>query len=173
GPRARLRVSLALAAYAPSPRDGASDPRWEPYAGKPHVRICAGGGEQSSSLPRPPGRALVRYEDFRAFAHAVVTFPKGGQRGQRRGGGKPQTGERGPCAFAHPCMGNQLSSQFSRASVFTLIFRMASGCLVSFFVRPEGRFSVPTCRRNDAARSRCQGWPSREPVTRSALAGHP
>src|SRR5215467_15262237 len=27
-------------------------------------------------------------------------------------------------AFAHPCMGNQLSSQFSRASVFTLIFRM-------------------------------------------------
>ena len=20
-----------------------SDPRWEPYAGKPHVRICAGG----------------------------------------------------------------------------------------------------------------------------------
>jgi ParB-like chromosome segregation protein Spo0J len=30
-----------------------SDPRWEPYAGKPHVRICAGGEEQSSSLPRP------------------------------------------------------------------------------------------------------------------------
>jgi len=27
-------------------------PRWEPYAGKPHVRICAGGGEQSPSLPR-------------------------------------------------------------------------------------------------------------------------
>ena len=27
-------------------------PRWEPYAGKPHVRICAGGEEQSSSLPR-------------------------------------------------------------------------------------------------------------------------
>ena len=31
----------------------AIDPRWEPYAGKPHVRICAGGGEQSPSLPRP------------------------------------------------------------------------------------------------------------------------
>ena len=28
-------------------------PRQEPYAGKPHVRICAGGGEQSPSLPRP------------------------------------------------------------------------------------------------------------------------
>ena len=23
------------------------DPRWEPYAGKPHVRICAGGARQS------------------------------------------------------------------------------------------------------------------------------
>jgi hypothetical protein len=33
------------------------DPRWEPYAGKLHVRICAGGEEQSSSLPRPIARA--------------------------------------------------------------------------------------------------------------------
>src|ERR1700688_3311602 len=31
------------------------DPRWKPYAGKLHVRICAGGEEQSSSLPRPIG----------------------------------------------------------------------------------------------------------------------
>ena len=23
-----------------------SDPRWEPYAGKPHVRFCAGGAQQ-------------------------------------------------------------------------------------------------------------------------------
>ena len=29
------------------------DPRQEPGAGKPHAGICAGGGEQSSSLPRP------------------------------------------------------------------------------------------------------------------------
>ena len=29
------------------------DSRQEPYAVVPHVRICAGGGEQSSSLPRP------------------------------------------------------------------------------------------------------------------------
>src|SRR5262244_3125333 len=29
------------------------DPRQEPDAGKPHVRICAGGEEKSSSLPRP------------------------------------------------------------------------------------------------------------------------
>ncbi len=25
---------------------GRHDPRWEPYAGKPHVRICAGGAQQ-------------------------------------------------------------------------------------------------------------------------------
>ena len=29
------------------------DSRQEPYAVVPHVRICAGGGEQSPSLPRP------------------------------------------------------------------------------------------------------------------------
>jgi hypothetical protein len=28
------------------------DPRWEPYAGKPHVRIWAGGARQLASLPR-------------------------------------------------------------------------------------------------------------------------
>jgi hypothetical protein len=27
-------------------------PRWEPYAGKPHVRICAGGARQLASLPQ-------------------------------------------------------------------------------------------------------------------------
>ena len=27
-------------------------PRWEPYAGKPHVRIWAGGARQLASLPR-------------------------------------------------------------------------------------------------------------------------
>src|SRR5271167_840955 len=29
-------------------------PRWEPDAGKPHVRICAGGPGQPGSLPRYP-----------------------------------------------------------------------------------------------------------------------
>ena len=28
-------------------------PRQEPYAGKPHVRICAGGGDETPSLPLP------------------------------------------------------------------------------------------------------------------------
>jgi hypothetical protein len=27
-------------------------PRWEPYAGKPLVRLCAGGDQQWSSLPQ-------------------------------------------------------------------------------------------------------------------------
>jgi hypothetical protein len=27
-------------------------PRWEPYAGKLHVRVCAGGARQLASLPR-------------------------------------------------------------------------------------------------------------------------
>ena len=29
-----------------------SYPRWEPYAGKPQVRVCAGGARQLASLPR-------------------------------------------------------------------------------------------------------------------------
>jgi len=29
-------------------------PRWEPYAGKLHVRVCAGGARQLASLPRRP-----------------------------------------------------------------------------------------------------------------------
>ena len=35
------------------------DLRQEPYAVVPHVRICAGGGEQSSSLPRPMHKPLL------------------------------------------------------------------------------------------------------------------
>jgi len=34
--------------------------RWEPYAGKPHVRICAGGGAQQwASLPRSSQELLA------------------------------------------------------------------------------------------------------------------
>src|SRR6516165_3305403 len=36
-------------------------PRWEPYAGKPHVRFCAGGAMQIASLPlSAPAAKLVR-----------------------------------------------------------------------------------------------------------------
>jgi hypothetical protein len=57
GPVPATRLAL------PSHRSGTSsvperapsrhDLRQEPYAVVPHVRICAGGGEQSPSLPRP------------------------------------------------------------------------------------------------------------------------
>ena len=46
---------------------------YKPYAGKPHVRICAGGAKQLASLP-------LKDCDFRfvahraAFAFAAVTF---------------------------------------------------------------------------------------------------
>jgi RNA-directed DNA polymerase len=36
----------------PSQRFAVKHPRWEPYAGIPHVRICAGGAQQWASLPR-------------------------------------------------------------------------------------------------------------------------
>src|SRR6266702_2948260 len=38
----RARVSHALVRIR---RRSPLDPRWEPYAGKPHVRICAGGAQ--------------------------------------------------------------------------------------------------------------------------------
>ena len=34
-------------------------PRWEPYAGKLHVRVCAGGARQLASLPRRSASAHV------------------------------------------------------------------------------------------------------------------
>src|ERR1043166_4893903 len=50
----RIRVAQALARIR---RTAAAmrrlEPRWEPYAGKPHVRFCAGGARQLASLPRP------------------------------------------------------------------------------------------------------------------------
>src|SRR6476619_8576627 len=36
-------------------------PRWEPYAGKPLVRFCAGGDQRWSSLPQPLGWHLSIY----------------------------------------------------------------------------------------------------------------
>ena len=39
--QSRISVSQALDTHTAS--YCRHDPRWEPYAGKPHVRICAGG----------------------------------------------------------------------------------------------------------------------------------
>ena len=46
----RERVTIALERERqrvwPNQRFVVKHPRWEPYAGKPHVRICAGGAQQ-------------------------------------------------------------------------------------------------------------------------------
>ena len=42
--QSQVRVSQALERSAK--RFAVTHPRWEPYAGKPHVRICAGGAQQ-------------------------------------------------------------------------------------------------------------------------------
>ena len=46
--RAQNRISVSqalerLRQFEPCVRFAVTHPRWEPYAGKPHVRICAGG----------------------------------------------------------------------------------------------------------------------------------
>jgi hypothetical protein len=46
----QVRVSQALERIRPV--FAVTHPRWEPYAGKPHVRACAGGARQLASLPR-------------------------------------------------------------------------------------------------------------------------
>jgi hypothetical protein len=46
-----------------------SYPRWEPYAGKPQVRVCAGGARQLVSLPR------LRSRDFLTLLGGVVAWP--------------------------------------------------------------------------------------------------
>jgi len=53
--RARVAASglaLALASIRQAAMLDCQYPRWEPYAGKLHVRVCAGGARQLTSLPR-------------------------------------------------------------------------------------------------------------------------
>src|SRR6516165_8147518 len=47
--RSQARVSQALERIRQA--FAVTHPRWEPHAGKPHVRICAGGARQLASLP--------------------------------------------------------------------------------------------------------------------------
>src|SRR6516164_3265536 len=52
GLSAGSRVVLALASIRQAAMLDCQYPRWEPYAGKLHVRVCAGGARQLASLPR-------------------------------------------------------------------------------------------------------------------------
>ena len=47
--QSQSRVSQALGRIRQAV--AVTQPRWEPHAGKPHVRICAGGARQLASLP--------------------------------------------------------------------------------------------------------------------------
>jgi hypothetical protein len=58
----------------PSARFAVKHPRWEPYAGKPHVRFCAGGALSNGRpyrdhlyLPNPP------YARRLSFKHVICT----------------------------------------------------------------------------------------------------
>ena len=44
--QSRISVSQALERIRKENRFAVKHPRWEPYAGKPHVRFCAGGAQQ-------------------------------------------------------------------------------------------------------------------------------
>ena len=47
GTQSRISVSQALERIRKvQNRFAVTHPRWEPYAGKPHVRFCAGGAQQ-------------------------------------------------------------------------------------------------------------------------------
>src|SRR5215470_11843275 len=55
----RVRVELVLASIRQAAMLDCQYPRWEPYAGKLRVRVCAGGARQLASLPRHNSSAPV------------------------------------------------------------------------------------------------------------------
>ena len=59
GLSAGSRVVLALASIRQAAMLDCQYPRWEPYAGKLHVRVCAGGARQLASLPRLKRREFI------------------------------------------------------------------------------------------------------------------
>src|SRR6476660_2134492 len=53
--RAQCRISVTQGVGSHTAACCRQYPRWEPYAGKPHVRICAGGGREVTRVPTANG----------------------------------------------------------------------------------------------------------------------
>jgi hypothetical protein len=68
--QSQARVSQALERIRQAV--AVTHPRWEPYAGKPHVRICAGGARQLASLPLNPNHPSRPADDARQHARGEV-----------------------------------------------------------------------------------------------------
>src|SRR6201981_1015718 len=66
--RHRVAQALECIRKVASTHFAVTHPRWEPDAGKPHVRICAGGARQLASLP-------LRRREFIAGLGSAAAWP--------------------------------------------------------------------------------------------------
>ena len=75
--RTPRRVSVTHALERIRRTFAVTHPRWEPYAGKPLVRICAGGAQQWASLPRTKPRPWPGSGRLKGEARRHSSFEQG------------------------------------------------------------------------------------------------